>query len=464
METEEEANPQVKTQLQDITERMSLLLTSYDGPSDLLSQRLALKREKENGKMKGALFDVLTDFNQIVNEREDMLASIKAWFDVSSKVLRGGESVDPENAWEIVEMEMSNLMTMLEAFRNSSRDVSVLEHRLLKLVFKDTNVGDLDKVRNKIQLNSILKKNRPGPPPMVEKRSLEIESSVEEIPSQVDVDVILKKYPKKPTAPKQTNTVEIQVDLSDENRVEIQEKCVVKKQRRMKPVKKIDVESQTENSPEKPSSRETILAESTTPDLSNRSHPCLEVNISEIITESNTTPLGSNVIDVSNSAKTGNSHNLHDSKQTARRLIPPSHQRTSTPSKSIDASTRSPSLRLKHSPALSPVSPLHLQPGNRHGVTRLSEGSTPSNLSFMQREQIKHENIELYATKFPLKKYRLLTPLSTSSPKRNGAVRALGDIHLDSPQPVHVFKRDEEEEESAWGSNLVELMKDMYVK
>ena len=82
-------NPESQRGLQDITERMSLLLTSYEGPSDRLSQRLALKREKEHNEMKGVILGVLADFNQVVDEREVLLASVKKWFDVSCKLLSG---------------------------------------------------------------------------------------------------------------------------------------------------------------------------------------------------------------------------------------------------------------------------------------------------------------------------------------------------------------------------------------
>ena len=71
---------QVKTQLHDITERMSKLLCNYEGD-----------KEYSNGdvselEMKDGLMETLTDFHQMANAREDLLETLMHWFQGSSKV------------------------------------------------------------------------------------------------------------------------------------------------------------------------------------------------------------------------------------------------------------------------------------------------------------------------------------------------------------------------------------------
>ena len=72
---------QVKSQLHDITERMSKLLCNYEGDKECDANGDASEL-----KMKDGLMETLTDFHQIANAREDLLETLMHWFEGSSKV------------------------------------------------------------------------------------------------------------------------------------------------------------------------------------------------------------------------------------------------------------------------------------------------------------------------------------------------------------------------------------------
>ena len=456
VESEGSDGPQVQVQLHDITERMSLLLTSYEGPSDKLSQRLALKREKENGKMKGALFGVLEDFNQIVDEREQLLASIKDWFDGSSKLMREvNTDGNAEEVWEMIENEMKKLFGVLQTYKNSSKDVSELERRLLKVVFKDTNFGDLEKVRNKIQFNSFRKKAKFR---MTSQSSLE---TVEETQTEFNTDPNPNRSTTNPICSVEMSSVEVQVDLLNDSQTLFVEKNYPKTQQRT-PIR-TNVALQTENMDlGRNLSNESIIAECL-PNAFNNSVSCLEVSLSGLSLESNII-FQSNNADYSNKESSNNEINIPYFRQK-NRLISSAQQKTSTPGKNTNISKNIPSVHVKNSPGLSPVlSPIPTL-SSRPELGEYKLYNIP-NLSFMQREQIKHDNIELYIEKSRGKstfmKHRLLTPISAYSPKKSSVTRILGNIRTDSAQPTHIFKQDDETKK--WGSHLVDFMKDMCIK
>ena len=460
-ESEGNEDPKVQVQLHDITERMSLLLTSYEGPSDKLSQRLALKREKENDKMKGALFGVLQDFNQIVDERDNLLASIRDWFDGSSQLMRGIDSEgNAEEVWEMIENEMKKLFGVLQTFKNSSKDVSELERRLLKVVFKDTDIGDLEKVRNKIQFNSFRKKAKFSMTPQIEQESsLE---TIEEIPTEFNGDSITNEVTTNGVCPVALCSVEIQADLLSESQINCQDITIAKQPISSSSPLRINAASQTENMDlEQNISNGSFVVESL-PNEFNVSVSYLEVTISEPVAESNGI-LQSNNTEYSDKDSSNNEINIPSFKHK-NKFLSNSQQKTSTPGKRTNTSQHIPNLHAKNSPRLSPVlSPIYTT-SNRSELSVHKSRNLP-NLSFMQKEQIKHDSIELYMEKSRGKSAnanRLLTPVSSYSPKKNATMRILGNIRTDSAQPTHIFKQDDDT--LKWGSQLVDFMKDMCIK
>ena len=455
VENEGSDSPQVQAQLHDITERMSLLLTSYEGPSDKLSQRLALKREKDNDKMKGALFGVLEDFNQIVDDRANLLASIKDWFDGSSKLMRGIDADgNAEEAWELIENEMKKLFGVLQTFKNSSKDVSELERRLLKVVFKDTDIGDLEKVRNRIQFNSFRKKANLRMTSQIEhESSLE---TIEEIQTEFNTDYIPNKGKTTSICPVEFGSVEVQVDLLNDSLTNSVDTNTPDKHRITCFPIRFNAASQTYNM-ELELSNECIIDECL-PNEFNDSVSCLEINLSNSLTEPNDI-LQLNNTDYFGKDSSSNEIIIHTQKQKNRLS---SKQKTSTPGKKMNISQDIPSVHVKKSPGLSPVLS-SIQTLSDRPELGVCKSRNPHNLSFMQREQIKNDSIELYMEKSKGKSTnRLLTPISSYSPKKGGPTRILGNIRTDSAQPTHIFKQDAETKK--WGSQLVDFMKDMCIK
>ena len=96
--TDGEGKEHVKLQLHDITERMSKLLCHYEGDKgDTVSKdRKANEKNVGRGKgkigeeegegMKEGLMDVLMDFHDMANAREELLESLMNWFQGSSEV------------------------------------------------------------------------------------------------------------------------------------------------------------------------------------------------------------------------------------------------------------------------------------------------------------------------------------------------------------------------------------------
>ena len=80
---------QVKLELHDITERMSKLLCNYEGEKECISSNIGDVKGRENGDngfMKEGLMDVLTDFHNMANAREELLETLMKWFEGSSQV------------------------------------------------------------------------------------------------------------------------------------------------------------------------------------------------------------------------------------------------------------------------------------------------------------------------------------------------------------------------------------------
>ena len=438
--------------LQDITERMSLLLTSYEGPSDRLSQRLALKREKEHNEMKAVIRGVLADFNRVIDEREALLASVKKWFDVSCKLFNGVDSDgNADEVWNMIENEMKKLFGVLQTFKNSSQDITELEQRLLKIVFKDTNVGDLEEVRNKINFNSFRRRTDSKLTSVVEKTSNTKSTDPELVNSP---DRIL------PLSPIKMSTVEIQVDLVNDPDIDVTiiEKLVHKEHSKsLQNNKRISVAVQAGNLGKEHNFKignvTECLAETLTTSIS-----CLDDCLADNTTESNLDTRADNR-NFNTSDFSRNETQFASYKQQHNITVNNKHI-SSTPNKRPHTPINTPSIHIKNSPVLSPISPKSIL-STKQASNNSPALSTP-NLSFLQKEQIKHDNIELYLTKYNGRmKHRLLIPITDCSPKKNSVIRTLGIVRLCPAQPTHIFKQDDQTEK--WGQSLVDVMKDMCI-
>ena len=431
---------------------MSLLL-SYEGPSDRLSQRLALKREKEHNEMKGVILGVLADFNQVVDEREVLLASVKKWFDVSCKLLSGVDSDGhADEVWDMIENEMKKLFGVLQTFKNSSKDISELEHRLLQVVFKDTDIGDLEKVRNKINFNSFRRRTDSKLTSVVEKSA---NTGSPELELRNSPDKLLVLSPIKMCA------VEVQVDFANDpdTNINIIEKLVHKQQNKSQRNKRVSKAVQTENWEKEHNFKNGNVATGCLAERLTTSISCLEDCLADNTTESNLDTIANNrnvsITDISRDETQFMTY------KQQHNIAVNNKYKTSTPNKRSHTPINTPSIHIKNSPVLSPISPKSIL-SSKQASNNSPAYNTPPNLSFLQKEQIKHDNIELYQTNtYGRMKHRLLTPISYISPKKNSAIRTLGIVRLCPAQPIHVFKQ--ENQTRTWGQGLVDIMKDMCI-